>query len=373
MRLSLEIMIPFAIIPLAYSRWGRSRSENRSLATGWRPIGWPHILGGTPANTSICRYPAQWDGKMWWIMCSAALALIVLYGVLAFAMWGIMSVDLPRLIVWNRTGEEWRRNFAGRVLKVRGRPNWMLCSLVVVSVAIGEILPLLFGHLFSGNSSGSFIMTNLVIIFSQVGPTFVMPVFHLEVIGRITWFIRLIMIFSAPAAVFPAWGLRRIKQWRKRGQPVHLEGLLPPNELIEFIRLHERSQGFGGMVEDHVGKAARNLLEQQISREDPSNGDLSSTHIGTEGTEPGQLTESIRSTVNQSLHEEESRTPDIESNPRPISIRSHCQEGSTAIEDAQVTGLRKREERSTEGHEPIITVTGVKWAAIAAGFCSSGS
>ena len=236
----------------------------------------------------------------------------------------------------------------------------MLCSLVVVSVAIGEILPLLFGHLFSGNSSGSYIMTNLVIIFSQVGPTFVMPVFHLEVIGRITWFIRLIMIFSAPAAVFPAYGLRRIKQWRKRGQPVHLEGLLPPNELIEFIRLHERSQGFGGMVEDHVGMAARNLLEQQISREDPSNGDLSSTHIGTEGTEPGHLTESIRSTVNQSLHEEESMTPDIESNPRPSSIRSHCQEGSTAIEDAQVTGLRKRGERSTEGHEPIITVTGVK-------------
>ena len=102
-------MIPFAIIPLAYSRRRRSLPEDRSLATGWRPIGWPHILGGTPANTSICRYPAQWDGKMWWIMCSATLALIVLYGVVSFVMWGIMSVDLPRLIVWNRTGEERRR------------------------------------------------------------------------------------------------------------------------------------------------------------------------------------------------------------------------------------------------------------------------
>ena len=102
-------MMPFAIIPLAYSRRGRLLPEDRSSATGWRPIGWPHILGGTPANTSICRYPAQWDGKMWWIMCSAALALIILYGVIAFVMWGIMSVDLPRLIVWNRTGEERRR------------------------------------------------------------------------------------------------------------------------------------------------------------------------------------------------------------------------------------------------------------------------
>ena len=236
----------------------------------------------------------------------------------------------------------------------------MLCSLVVVSVAIGEVLPLIFGHLFSGNSGGSFIMTNLVIMVSQVGPTFVMPVFHLEVIGRITWFIRLIMILSAPVAVFPAYGLRRIKQWRKRGQPVHLEGLLPPNELIEFIRLHERSQGFGGMVEDHVGKAARILLEEQISRKDSSTGDLSSTHIGTEGTELSQLTGSIRSTDNLSLHEDESMAPDIESNRRSISIRSRCQEGSTAIEDAHVTGLRKRGERSTEGYEPIITVTGVK-------------
>ena len=235
----------------------------------------------------------------------------------------------------------------------------MLCSLVVVSVAIGEALPLFFGHLFSGNSSGSFIMSNLVIMVSQVGPTFVMPVFHLEVTGRVTWFIRLIMILSAPVAVFPAYGLRRIKQWRKRGQPVHLEGLLPLNELIEFIRLHERGQGFGGTIEDHVGKAVRHLLEE-ISREDPSTGDLSSTHIGTEGTELSQLTESIRSTINQSLHEEESMAPDIESNRRSISIRSHCKERSTAIEDAHVTGLRKRGERSTEGYEPIITVTGVK-------------
>ena len=42
-------------------------------------------------------------------MISVALTLIVFYGLLAFVMWGVMSVDLPRLMVWKRTGDEQRR------------------------------------------------------------------------------------------------------------------------------------------------------------------------------------------------------------------------------------------------------------------------
>lgn len=100
---------PFGVFPLAYSRRGLSLPENRSSATGYSPVGRPQIWGGTPANTAICRYPSLWTGKWWWVMGSVALILIALYGLLAFVLWGIMSVDLPRLMVWNRTGDEQRR------------------------------------------------------------------------------------------------------------------------------------------------------------------------------------------------------------------------------------------------------------------------
>lgn len=340
---------PFGLVPLAYSRRGLSPPNDQGSAAGDSHVGRPQAWGGTPANTSICIYPAVWSGKLWLVMASVAMMLVALYGVLAFVMWGIMSVDIPRLTVWNRTGDKRRRTFAGKVLKVRNRPDWMLVSLVVVSVAIAEVLPYFWSHLLMTGSRFSYLTTNIVIMVSQVGPTFVMPVFHLEISGRFTWFVRLVMWLSAPVTVLPAYALRRLRQWRRRGRPVHMDGLLPLNELMEFIRLHEQGQGYGGMLDDHVGKEMRNLLERQISRE------TSSTHVETEGLRSNQFTESIGSTSVQSLYQEGLTARETESTRGPTSIRSHGQEGSTAVEDVHAPGLRRRGERSTEGYEPVVS------------------
>lgn len=98
----------FGAIPLAYRRRALSPLDDPSSAAGDSPCR-PQFWGGTTANTSICKYPALWAGKYWWAMGSVALLLIALYGLLAFVTWGVMSVDLPRLMVWNRTGDEQRR------------------------------------------------------------------------------------------------------------------------------------------------------------------------------------------------------------------------------------------------------------------------
>lgn len=242
------------------------------------------------------------------------------------------------------------RIFAGKVLKVRNRPDWLLLSLVAVSVAIAEVLPLFWNHLFVGGSIPSYVATNLVILVSQVGPTFVMPVFHLEISGRFTWFVRLIMWFSAPVTVAPAYALRRFRKWRKRGQQARMDGLLPLDELIEYIHLHEKGQGCGGTLDNHVGKAIRTLMEEQVSSE------ASSIQVETEGSWSIQTSESVSSTSVQSFHLEGSTATDAESAVGPAGIRSHCQEGSTAVEDVPAPGLRKRGERSTEGHEPVVRV-----------------
>lgn len=103
---SASSMAPFGAFPLAYNRQDLNR---QSLATGYSTVGRSQILGGTPANTSICRNPTLWTGKWWWIMGSIAFLLVAFYGLLAFVMWGILSVDIPRLTVWNRTGDKRRR------------------------------------------------------------------------------------------------------------------------------------------------------------------------------------------------------------------------------------------------------------------------
>ena len=100
---------PFGVNPFAYSRRGLSPPEDRSSVAGYSHVGRPQVWRGTSANTSICRDTALWTGKWWWAMGSVALMLVALYGLLAFVMWGMMSVDLARLMVWNRTGDERRR------------------------------------------------------------------------------------------------------------------------------------------------------------------------------------------------------------------------------------------------------------------------
>lgn len=366
---SVSTMPPLEVISLAYSRRGILPPDDRSSTDEYSPVGRPQVWGGTPSNTSICKSPALWIGTMWWGMGTLACFLIVTYGVLAFVMWGIMTVDLPRLIVWNRTGDEQRRKFAGKVLKVRNRPNWMLLSLLAVSAAIAEALPFFWSHLLEASLKNSYLATNVVILVSQVGPTFVMPVFHLEVSGRFTWLVRCVMWLSAPATVLPAYALRRLKQWRKRGQQAHMDGILPLNELTEFIHLHEKGQGYGGTLDDRVGKMMRNLLEGQISgkayveTEGPrsstdveTEGPRSSVDVETEGSRSTQFTESVRPPSVDSRHEESTTAVVTVDTIRPTSIRSHRQEVSTAIEDVPAPGLRKRGERSTEGYESVVSM-----------------
>lgn len=228
------------------------------------------------------------------------------------------------------------RIFAGKVLKVRNRPDWLLMSLVLVSVAIAEALPYFWSHLFSTGNRLSSLANNSVILVSQVGPVFVMPIFHLEVSGRFTWFVRLVMWFTAPVTALPAYALRRLRRWKRRGQQAYMEGLLPLDELMEFIHLHEKGQGYGGTLDDHVGKAMRNLLERQVS------------------VEVFSPSESVRQYQDGSTAVENDSTNGL------TSIHLHRQDGSTAIEDVPALGLRKRSERSTEGYEPIVPMASMQ-------------
>lgn len=220
-----------------------------------------------------------------------------------------------------------------------------------MSVAIAEVLPLFWNHLFASGSLSSYVATNFVILVSQVGPTFVMPVFHLEISGRFTWFVRLAMWFSAPVTVVPAYALGRFRKWRKRGQQARMDGLLPLDELIEYIHLHEKGQGWGGTLDDHVGRAIRTLMEEQVSSE------AFSMEVETERSSSIQNSESVASTSVRSFRLEGSADNDAESaTVGPTGIQSHRQEGSTAIEDVPAPGLRKRGERSTEGHEAVVRI-----------------
>ena len=132
-----------------------------------------------------------------------------------------------------------------------------------------------------------------------------------------------------------------------------MDGLLPLDELQEFIRLHERNEKAGGSVDNHVGEAMRKLLAKQISEE------RSRRHTPTDMSWSIPLSGSIASTSVQSLRLEGSTASDAESTFEPATVRPQHREGSTAIEDAPAPGLRKRGERSTKGNEPAASAYSV--------------
>ena len=69
-------------------------------------------------------------------------------------------------------------------------------------------------------------------------------------------------LMAIPAVIF-AYPLRLFKRWKKRRNPYKMDGILEMDELIEFIRLHEKGEGCGGSLEDGAGRIVRMMMVQQ--------------------------------------------------------------------------------------------------------------
>lgn len=156
------------------------------------------------------------------------------------------------------------RKHAQMILDVRGHPNWLLVSLILASVMVAEGLPLILSHEFKPGSWAAFsVSTVCVAVIGEIIPQAVMPMFILEIAGRFMWFVKGVMYLMAiPSSGF-AYALRLFKRWKKKGQPYRMDGILDVDELIEFVRLHEKGELLGGKLEDGAGMLIRMMMVQQ--------------------------------------------------------------------------------------------------------------
>ena len=69
-------------------------------------------------------------------------------------------------------------------------------------------------------------------------------------------------LMAIPAAPF-AYPLRLLQRWKNRHHPYQMDGILAMDELIEFIRIHEKGEGLGGRLEDGTGCMLRMIMVQQ--------------------------------------------------------------------------------------------------------------
>ena len=183
-------------------------------------------------------------------------------------------------------------------------------------------------HITRAGSVESFLISTVVVSFvGQIIPQAILPLYILEATGRFVWILRLLMYVLAVPAAIPAYGLRLLKRWRLRDRSGDMEGLLSTEELLEFVRLHEKGENMGGRLDDDLGKMIRSLLQKQLTR------DRTLRHLERAERAIGASRESR--TSDQVLPETTAITR----------VPSQSREGSTALEEEEASGMRNRGNR----------------------------
>lgn len=128
-------------------------------------------------------------------------------------------------------------------------------------MAVGNALPLTLNHLFAVGAVVPFIVsTVLVALLGNLIPQAIVPLYILGVASRMTWLMNALMWLTAPLSVPLGWAFRFCKVWGKRHQKWRTDGILDPQELAEFVRLHQTSVGLGGRLGVDIGGLVGRLL-----------------------------------------------------------------------------------------------------------------
>ena len=285
--------------------------------------------------------------KKWGIVL--IIVLITLTGILAGLTIAVFSTNLTRLKVWTRVGDKQRRygvpsgttdlcghylssrirKRAQSIFDVRDRPNWLFISMILASTLVAEALPLLISRVSGNGHLIPLLISTLGIgLFGEIIPQAVMPLYVLEIGGRCIWFVKTVMWMMVLPALPLAFTLRKLKQWRNQGQSYTMDGILTMDELIEFIRLHEISEGLGGCLTSDTSLAIRLELVRQKAALTP----------------PGIMD------TTRALEEERQQAADTTHPKRMHSVKrwsakdvSNAARGSTSMVEANdSSGLRKR-------------------------------
>ncbi|TQS38764.1 hypothetical protein Golomagni_00720 [Golovinomyces magnicellulatus] len=172
-----------------------------------------------------------------------AVALLILAGISTGLILAICGLDQLSLHMKSVTATPKEREYIHAVSRLKYHGTWMLCSLVICTVACSEYFPFVIQSLFPGPSWISILIsTFLITIFVELIPQFIIPARPLvwgfycrPIIWTCMWLTALI---SFPTAY--------VLSYISKGS--HSREVLTNEELKMFIKYHERSQKNGGML-----------------------------------------------------------------------------------------------------------------------------
>ncbi|KAF8424347.1 hypothetical protein EV426DRAFT_599728 [Tirmania nivea] len=188
------------------------------------------------------------------------VVLVVVSGTLSGLTLGLMTIDITRLHVLSMSGTPKQRLMANKILPVKKYPYFLLCSLLIASVLVNEMLPIMNTKLFGESYKALFISATLVIVFGEILPQAIFPRYALELGSALIWLVYLCMIVcSVPAAI-----LSGALYYTLRGSGC-TQNMFSVEELVTFIELHSEDHinGNGGTLEARTVALIRNIVEAQ--------------------------------------------------------------------------------------------------------------
>ncbi|KAI5801690.1 hypothetical protein DFH27DRAFT_65574 [Peziza echinospora] len=201
------------------------------------------------------------DGWSVSVVAVGMFVMVVVSGVLSGLTLGLMSIDMTRLHVLAVSGTPKQRQMVNTILPVKKYPYFLLCSLLIASVLVNEMLPIMNARLFGESYKALFISAALVIVFGEIIPQAVFPRYALELGSSMIWLVYLCMfVCGLPAAV-----LSSILYYTLRGSGT-THSMFTSSELVTFIELHSEDNlhgNEGGALESRTVALIKGVVEAQ--------------------------------------------------------------------------------------------------------------
>lgn len=211
--------------------------------------------------SDMCVWRPLYQGWLKWLVILAFLVLIALCGLLAGLTLAICGLDMTWLHIMSSTGHEKSRKMARAVTAMRQQENWLLCSLVILSVLCNESIPIILGGVFVEAWKCILLSTIMLAIFGELLPQVLIPRYALRVGYAFRHFIWCTMWIMAPLSLPLVWFFNRLSNPLPVPKQQHQErGIYNHEELLELIRYHERAEKHGGSLGHDASRIARGAL-----------------------------------------------------------------------------------------------------------------
>ncbi|KAG9244284.1 hypothetical protein BJ878DRAFT_78707 [Calycina marina] len=196
---------------------------------------------------------------MWYGMLCVGLVVLALYGLFAGVTLAVCGPEMTWLQLRSLTGTPEERKRARIVARMRRHGSWMLCSLIICTVACAEALPIIVQGLWPQKSASAqwipyVVSTAVITLCAEIIPQYFIPRKPVEW----AYFFWPVIYMSMCLTAIVSWPLAWIlDNFGGRNDEM---GIFTNGELISLMKHHQETENNGGQLGDAAARVITGAL-----------------------------------------------------------------------------------------------------------------